>query len=430
MKIAIVGSGIAGLAAAWLLGRQHEVTLFERHPQPGMGAFNLNYGDADAPGGGPGSARIDVPLRAFNSSYYTNLIPLYRAAGVELQRTDHAAGFSTADGGTYFRYRNLHLPGGNTVPMLAGLHRLGGKYLVIARDALRFMLRARRDLHKGLAEGLTIADYLAQRGYSRDFADYMLLPAFASICTCSYAAVRNYPAAVIIDFFTSGRLAGGLWRARHGADDAIDKLLQHCSDLHCDTVIEQIQPDAQGVRLQASDGRSWHFDHVLLAAQANQAATMAETPDPEAATLLRRIHYERSEVVVHGDTRLMPEQRRDWAPVNFFVDPAAPAPMANIWLNRIYPSLREQPPLLQTWNPLREPDPVQVLGRAYFERPVVSHDSLTAIRELNTLQQRPGRRVWYCGSYAMPGIPLLESAVQSAMAISRSLDTEIPWQTA
>ena len=424
MRIAIVGSGIAGLAAAWLLGRRHDVTLFERHQRPGMGAFNLDYPGTVQP------ARIDVPLRAFNASYYTSLIPLYRAAGVELERTDHAAGFTAADGTTYFRYRNLRFPGGVTVPMLAGLHRLGTRYLAIARDAMRFLLRARNDLLNGSTDDLTIEEYLRQRGYSSAFANYMLLPAFASICTCSYAAVRAYPASIIIDFFTAGRFAGGLWRARHGADDAIQQLLKNCATLHCSTGIDSIRRDATGVTLRREDGTECRFDHVIVAAQANQAAGLVATGEAEAADLLRRIRYERSEVVVHGDTALMPSQRRDWAPVNFFVDPGKTAPMANIWLNQIYPGLQGDPPLLQTWNPLREPAANAVLGRAHFERPVVDHASLAAIHTLQRLHRQPGRRIWYCGSYAMPGIPLLESAVRSAMDVTRTLGVDIPWQAA
>lgn len=88
-RIAIIGSGIAGLSAAWLLGRKHQVDLFERHAHPGMGAFNLNYDQGNT------QARIDVPLRAFNTCYYKNLVALYRAMGVEMQRTDHAATYST-----------------------------------------------------------------------------------------------------------------------------------------------------------------------------------------------------------------------------------------------------------------------------------------------------------------------------------------------
>lgn len=137
--------------------------------------------------------------------------------------------------------------------------------------------------------------------------------------------------------------------------------------------------------------------------------------------------YERSEVVVHGDAGLIPNAETDRAPVNFLVDHKQSKPMASIWLNKIYPSLATGAPLFQTWNPLIEPKKETVLGRSHFERPTVNLESLAAIKSLNQLQIESDRQIWYCGSYAMPGVPLLESAVQSAMSISERLGCNVPW---
>ncbi len=416
LKIAIVGSGIAGLSAAWLLGRQHAVTLYERHPQPGMGAFNVDSRDGGLP------VRIDLPLRVFKSGYYDTLMALYRAAGVRMQATDHAAAFATPQGETYFRYRNLRLAR-HSIPLPAGL---GRRQLGIAREALRLMFAAPRDLARGTARGLNLEMYLRQCGYSADFVDNMLLPSFAAICTCSYAAVRRYPADVIIGFFSSGSLFSGTWRARHGADDAIRRLLQPCRTLRCESVVTAVETDAGGVRVVEAGGRADGFDHVVLAMQAHQAAVLARPVDPQGAALLARVPHESSEVVVHGDRTLVPESARA-APVHFQVDPAASGPMANIHLNRIIPELSGRPVLLQTWNPLTEPRGETVLARAHFERPLVDLDSQVAMAELLGTQRDDGRRLWYCGSYLMPGIPLLESATRSAQHVAARLGVTAPW---
>lgn len=416
LNIAIVGSGIAGLAAAWLLARRHTVTLYERHPRPGMGAFNV-----DSAGDGP-SVRIDLPLRVFKSGYYDTLMALYRAAGVQMQATDHAAAFATPQGETYFRYRNLQV-GRRSIPLPAVS---GRRWLRIAGEAMRLMFAAPRDLASGATRGLSLDDYLRQRGYDDDFVHGMLLPSFAAICTCSYESVRRYPAEVIIEFFSSGSLFSGTWRARHGADDAIRRLLQPCHALRCGVEIARVESAGDGLRVVEADGRETRFDHVVLAVQAHQAAGLAQALDPAGAALLAKVPHESSEVVVHGDAELVPDSARS-APVHFHVDPVATRPMASIHLNRIVPELSGRAPLYQTWNPLREPVADAVIGRAHFLRPLVNLDSQAAMAELVDTRHDDGRRLWYCGSYLMPGIPLLESAVRSAQRVAERLGASAPW---
>ncbi len=416
MNIAIVGSGIAGLAAAWLLGREHAVTLYERHARPGMGAFNV---EVDA-GGKP--LRIDVPLRVFKAGYYNNLMALYRAAGVVMQPTDHAAAYATPQGDTYFRYRNV-LVGKHSIPLMTGW---GVRAWTITRELLRFIRTAPRDSAAGKAAGLSIADYLARHRYRSEFVDGMLLPSFAAICTCSYDAVRRYPAETLIDFFSSGSLLSGTWRARHGADDAIARLSQP-STLRCDARVTRLEIEKTGVTVCEAGGSRQQFDHVIVAMQANQAASLVGTDDAQAADWLQAVPYETSEVVVHGDAQLVPHSARK-APVHFSVDPAASRPMANIRLNHIIPELARHGTLYQTWNPLVEPAPKTVVGRAHFERPLVTLDSQAAMAQLVSRQQSHPSRLWFCGSYLMPGIPLLESAAQSAMHVAAQLGVSAPWQ--
>jgi len=420
-KVAVVGSGIAGLSAAWLLGRHHDLTLFERHDNPGMGAFNLTHKD------GAIQERIDVPLRAFNTCYYKNLVALYGEMGVEIQRTDHSASYSSnGNQDIYFGYQYLNL-GKRALPMFASLSSVNLKSIIIAKDAARFLIFSKRDRSKGRVEGLTIEQYLRSNRYSNTFIEEVILPSFAAICTCSYEAVKQYPAEIIIDFLANGMLFNGIWRAKRGAEDAINKMLENCKTIHCNAEVEKISKYSGGVQILESNGKVHHFDSVIIAVQANQATQLISDDESNAIELLKKIPYEHSEVVVHGDINLIPEAERDRAPVNFLVDKKLDKPMASIWLNKIYPSLKNSSPLFQTWNPIIAPNEDTVLGRSFFERPTVNLESLAAIKSLNKLHQESDRRIWYCGSYAMPGIPLLESAVQSAMSISEKLGADIPW---
>ena len=176
-----------------------------------------------------------------------------------------------------------------------------------------------------------------------------------------------------------------------------------------------------------ADGSEQHFDHAVLAVQAHQARELVAGQDPHAAALLARIPHVTSEVVVHSAPESIPGGITPGSPVSYLVAEGEAAPMASIHLNAVVPALAAERPLFQTWNPLREPRADAVLGRARFERPLVSLDSQAAVADLGRLQSERQRRLHYCGSYAMPGIPLLESAVQSAMAIAERLGAPAPW---
>lgn len=403
MRIAVIGSGIGGLAAAWLLGRVHEVTLFERLPRPGMAAHGVDLGQGE---------RVDVPLRVFHPAYYPSLTALYAAVGVATEPVDYSASFSALGGETYFRYRNVRIFGRTlSVPR-------GGVGLAVA--AARFFLRAPPDLARRRLGGRTIGDYLAWRGLE-DFGARVLVPALSGIATCSYARARAYPAEVVVDYMTRGGHFWGARRALRGADDVVARLLRPATPVRLGSRIEALEVGTERVTIHEADGVSHDVDHVVLATPAPEARRYLTGAGGREDDVLRQFAYVPSRVVVHRDEALMPARRDDWSPVNFFVSPAHETPMATIWLNRVQPGLRDAAPVFQTWNPAREPAASTVLAAADFTRPVVDQGTRSAQEALQRLHDEPGRRVWLCGSYADPGLPLQESAVASAQRISRAL---------
>lgn len=410
-RVAVVGSGISGLAASWYLGKTHAVTLFEKQPDIGMAAHGIEWG----------GARVDMPLRVIYRGYYPTLSALYDDADIATASADYSASFSDLGGEAYFRYRNWRPLQRWSIPMLAGGQPWGARSRAIVSDLIRLYRRAGCDARRLRESGVSLQEYLDDNGYSKAFADDFLLPTFAAIGTCSVDAVRRYPALVVIDYLRRGVLLEGVSRTVRGADFVVQQLSRRCDNVLTGTGIAQLRRQDQGVEITDEHGQRHQFDHVILATQGNQALRLLDDAREDEARALARFSYEPSEVIVHTDANLMPRRRADWSPVNFFNEPSAQRPMASIWLNRVLPVEPGTADAFQTWNPLREPDPSSVLARAQFERPCVDSNSEQGLVELEALHDQTGRRVWFCGSYAAAGVPLLESAARSALGISRRI---------
>ncbi len=419
MKIGIVGSGIGGLSAAWLLGQTHQVTLFEKHDHLGMDARSLDVSH------GQQSARIDVPLRVFFSGFYPNLTALYQRLGIRSEPVNYSASFGALGEQTYFRYTNYRM-GRLSLPFLKGPGSLSPRALRIGWEILRFSRQAPRSLREGVFDEMTLEAYLTEHGYSKDFAEGFLYPAYAAICTCSHKSVKAYPARVILEYINSGLLLSSVRRVIDGTQEVVKRLSERAHRVHLRSQVVGISQADDAVSVRTADFTET-FDHVVVAAQANQASGLLENAAPEELDALRSFTYEPSRVIVHTDPGLAPlgGQSR-WAPVNFLLEKVNAAPMATIWMNAI----QEMPgpsPVFQSWNPVIEPDPSLVLGQAEFERPIVNVASLRGLKRLAALHHQADRRIWFCGSYASHGIPLLESAVKSAMAVAERLGVPCPW---
>lgn len=412
MDVAVVGGGIAGLSAAWRLSARHRVTLIERHAVAGMDAHSLDLPHAGA------TARIDVPLRVIYEGYYPTLIQLYHALGVRLERTNYAGSFSHLDGETYYRYANW-IVGGRSVPLPAT--PLGATAWRINGDLLRFFRMAPAALRSLGDSEEPLGSWLDRARLGSAFTDGFLLPTFAAVCTCSTAAVRAYPARIILEYLTRGLTFGGVRRVVLGTREVVGRLTEPLAEVRCGVQVRTIEPASDGVRIRW-DGGDQRFDHVVVATQANQAATMLDASFRRERDALARFGYESSEVVVHEDPRLAPRDRRRWAPVNLICSPEHDKPMATIWMNRVQPTLAGGTPVFQTWNPIVEPTPALVRARSRFERPLVNAAALAGAREVALLHAQHGRRLWFCGSYLGPGIPLLESAAATAARVAAAID--------
>jgi len=419
-NIAIIGSGLAGLSAAWYLKNDFVVDLYERSPTAGMDAHSLDIDNKN---------RIDVPLRVFYSGYYPTLTSLYNEAGIEIEKTNYAASFTRLEnyedrnnhnGATYYRYINF-LIAGKSVPFFGSWNSLRGLGLRINLDLMRFYRETGKifanKVELASLENITIYEYLRSAAYSESFIRFFILPVFSAICTCNFEAVKNYPAATIIEYINKGIFFDGVSRVKYGTKLVVDILCRGCHNIHNDKTIHKITKNGSTITVHGSSGFKKNYDFTIIATGPAQASLLLSNSFEYERSVLASIPTEKSFVSIHRNEKLMPHKKY-WSAVNFLVNDRSANACVTIFMNAVQKGLKKSPPLFQSWNPPEAIHDSEII-RKEFERPLVSVESLKSIRQLNSRNNK--NQIFFAGSYMLPGIPLLENAALSAKNIASFL---------
>lgn len=420
-SLAVIGTGLAGLSAAYLLKEKFKVTVFERQAKAGMGVHTVDFTSQG------NTARIDVPLRIFSKGYYQNLTALYDHIGVEIKGSNHSGVFTGDNNKLLFHYGKFTFNGVSVAyPKGKSLYQLNT--LRIAYHSKRFFKKAAKDLkHLEGIQGWSFEQYLRASHTSKELSQIILLPLLSVTLTCDYQSVLAYPADLILGYLTCGIAKDGIIGAEKGVDDIVPRLLKDI-DLKVNTAVSSIALDGSKVRVTYGQQESMLFEHVVVASQAHHAAAMLKGFEIQ-QQLLSKVPFEKSEMSVHTDSQLLPASRCGLSPVSYYIPDNQQRPEVTVDLNQAFDRFRNVGKVYQTWNPLRTPAKGTELARIPFTRPIVTLDSRAAISELSCYQQRQGNRIWFCGSYMADKVPLLDAAVDSSISVAKALGADIPWES-
>ena len=415
LNIAVVGTGISGMSAAWLLSQKHDVTVYEQEPRLGGHTHTVQ-----TPSGTP----VDTGFIVYNDVNYPNLVALFDHLKVPTKPSEMS--FAVSIDGGRLEYGTTTI--GQLIAQWRNLAR--PRFWSMLRDLMRFYREAPSFADVG-DEVMSLGDYLDRGQYGRPFQDDHLLPMAAAIWSTPTGQVRDYPAAAMIRFCDNHGLLKVTGRPQwRTVDGGSGEYVSRLTAAYVDRVrlargVTRIARDGTGVSVTDVSGETAQYDHVVIAAHANQALAMLADPSAEESALLGAFDYARNETVLHSDASLMPKRKSIWSSWNYLSQStgAETALCVTYWMNRLQ-SIPEDNPLFVTLNPIRPPRPESIIRTQLYEHPIFDEAAIRAQRKLWQLQGQ--RNTWFCGAYFGSGFH--EDGLQAGLAAAEALGgVRRPW---
>lgn len=416
MRIAVVGSGISGLAAAWLLSRRHRVHLFEQADRLGGHTHTVMH-DVDG-----GRLALDTGFIVYNEVTYPNLTRLF--SELEIATRDSDMSFSVSCERPDIEFASHSLDG----LFATRSSVLNPRFLKMLVDIVRFGRLGRRVLRVSPDPHATVADFLAEGRFGSAFAAYYLLPMAAAIWSSGTETAADFPRDSLLRFLHNHGLLRisdqPQWRTVEGGSHRyVTAMVRGLDDrVHVGRGVEHLVRRASEVELHLAGGGVERFDHVVVATHADQALEMLAEPSALERELLGAWRYSVNDTWLHTDIRLMPRRRSAWASWNYrLAEAARPQHEVSVTynLNRLQ-GLEVSSEYLVTLNPPFEPDPRSVIRRMTYTHPVYDRSSVATQPELPRLNDR--NRTHFCGAYFANGFH--EDGLNSAIAVAADLGVD------
>ncbi len=418
-RIAVVGAGISGLASAWLLSQEYEVTVFEAGSYLGG---HTNTVDVTLEGK---THPVDTGFLVFNDKTYPNLIAMFKLLGVGSVETEMSFAVSLEE-------PDLEWAGSSLATVFGQKRNLVRRsFWSMLADILRFNRESQAWLASHQDSQRSLRDFLTEGRYSSAFSDWYLLPMAAAIWSCPTGQMRDMPLATFIRFCSNHGLLQvfdrPMWRTVLGGGRAyVQKIAEQLSDIRLACPVSAVSREAGRLRVVHAAG-SELFDRVVMACHSDQAlAILGLAASDTQREILSAVRYQPNRAVLHTDRALLPRDEKLWSAWNYFSGSGAPGEQpvgVSYLINKLQP-LPFKTPVVVTLNPAREPDPAKVIAEFDYAHPIFDGPAIAAQRRLADVQGENG--IWLAGAWGSYGFH--EDGLKSALRVVNSMGIAAPWQ--
>ena len=419
LDIAVIGTGIAGMAAAWLLHSHHSITVYEQHDWLGGHSHTVNVPSAQGPIG------VDTGFIVFNEASYPNLVALFDHLDVSTKPSEMSFAASLQQGG--FEYAGTDLNG------LLGQRRniFRPRFWRMVKDIVRFYREAPAVLVNPADAELNLGEYLEREGYGQQFVDDHLFPMGAAIWSTTADEMAAYPAQAFVRFFQSHGLLSlknrPQWRTVEGGSrEYVSRLTASYRERIRFVGVRKVSRQDNTVMVVDRNGETTSYDHVVFASHADETLGMLSDANAEECRLLGSWQYTSNRAILHRDPSLMPKRRRVWSSWNFISSGQARdinrLSSVTYWMNRLQ-GIDVDTPLFVSLNPLSEPDPKNVYEEFNYEHPIFNSETFLAQKEMDRIQGKNG--IWYAGAWL--GYGFHEDGLTSGLRVANALGALPTW---
>ncbi|MBN2588674.1 MAG: FAD-dependent oxidoreductase [Sedimentisphaerales bacterium] len=417
LSIAVIGAGISGITAAWLLSRRHSVTLIEKEPQLG-GHTHTHFLNNGQDSGTP----IDMGFIVLNDRNYPTLLNLFNQWGVQVQNSDMSFGFEDKESGFYYssdfpkglfaRRRNMISP----------------SFWRMIFDIFRFNRIAMRELKNGLG-GLTLGQFLQKYGFSKAYIDFHIVPLSAAVWSTPSENILDFPAESILRFYNNHGLLKLVnrpqWQTVVGGSvsyvHAFEKQFQ--GTVKKGIPVQYVKRMTDKIKVILEDNSEMDFDCVVLATHADISHRLLVNAEPEESRVLSKWTYTPNQVTLHTDTQVMPPRRSVWASwnyVKFLKKELKPMMNMSYYMNRLQ-RLKATNDYFVTLNGDTWIDMDQRIESVIFHHPCYTFDSLSTHKELDNINGKD--RIFYCGAYC--GYGFHEDGARSGLTVAQKFGIDL-----
>ncbi|MBE1284374.1 MAG: FAD-dependent oxidoreductase [Rhodobacteraceae bacterium] len=413
-RIAIVGGGISGLAAAYLLAPQHDVTLYEAEPRLGGHARTVTAGvNGDQP--------VDTGFIVFNYVNYPHLTAMFDDLDVPVEKSEMSFGATIDNGSVEYGLRTL----GAILGQRRNLVRPG--FLAMIRDILKFNAMAERVAQ---SDDVTIGEMVDELQLGKWFQRYYLMPISGAIWSTPPDEVRSFPARTLVQFFKNHSLLSARkqhqWYTVSGGSIEYVKRLETRLRLNGVTFrlgapVQNVKRDTVGVTIKTAEYGAEHFDQVILASHSDDTLRMLENPTAAEQAALSNINYQDNQMILHRDERQMPRRRACWSSWVYKAegDQDQAAIGVTYWMNQLQ-NIPQNDPLFISLNPVSPVRDELIYDQKTFRHPVFDRAALAAQSRIAGIQGQ--NNTWFAGAYLRHGFH--EDGFYSAVRVAELLNTQ------